>query len=254
MRQLSTGRRRALASGVVAALAAAATLGLLPRAVAPVPALAATGGGADAPLLTASGEGVVKVKPDTAYLDLAVETQAPAAREAQERNARTMDAVLDRLRRLGIGNDDLQTTGVSLYPEHRWDEKGGGPRLTGYRARNSLRVTVRRLDRVGEILDAAVAAGANQVQGVSFTLEDADQARREALARAVRNARGKAETMAGAAGMAIAGVRSVVEGGAPPPPVIMRERAAAAQAAAPTPVIPGDLEIRASVSVTFALR
>lgn len=257
MWQWMTRPRFSLAATVAAVLVVAATLTLLPRAAGPAPALAAAAEGADTPLLSVSGEGEVKVKPDTAYLSLGVETQARTAREAQQENARAMGAIVDRLQGLGLSKDDMQTTGVNLYPDYRYDEKG--PQLIGYRASNSLRVTVHDLNRVGEILDAAVAAGANQVQGVSFTVEDAAEARHEALARAVRDARGKAEAMAGAAGMGIAGIRAIVEGGASVPPVIMRElykSAAAAEpaAAAPTPVIPGDMTIRATVSVTYTIR
>lgn len=252
-----TRPRFSLAAALVAVLVVAATPAILPRSAGPAPVLAAGEEGADRSALTVSGEGTVKVEPDTAHLDLAVETQAPTAREAQERNAQRMTAVLERLRGLGIGKDDMRTTGINLYPDYRYEEKGG-PRLVGYRATNSLRVTVHDLNRVGELIDAAVAAGANQLQGVSFTVEESDGAQREALAKAVRDARAKAEAIAGAAGMFITGVRTIIEGGAPVPPVIMREmyqmEAAAPAASAPTPVIPGDLTIRATVSVSYSIR
>lgn len=246
--------RLSLAATVAAALVVAAAVGFLPQSRGPVSALAAAADGADAPTITVSGEGEVKVKPDTAYLSLGVETQAPTAREAQQRNARAMNTILDRLQGLGLKKDDMQTAGVNLSPDYRYD--GKGPHLIGYRASNTLRITVHELNRVGELLDAAVDAGVNQVQGVSFTVEDSAQARREALAKAVRDARDKADSMAGAAGVNIVRVRAVAEGGTSMPPVLMRQAKVedAGTASAPTPVIPGDLTIRATVSVTFDIR
>lgn len=136
MWQHMTGPRLPLAAAVAAVLVVAAAIGFLPRDTGPAPALAVAAGSADPPSITVSGAGEVKVKPDTAYLSLGVETQAPTAREPQQRNARAMGTILDRLQARGLKRDNMQTSGINLFPDYQYD--GKGPRLIGYRANNSL--------------------------------------------------------------------------------------------------------------------
>lgn len=205
-------------------------------------------------VLQVSGEGMVKVKPDQAQAGVAIETQAATAREAQAANARTTAAVIDKLLALGVKKDDMQTSGLNLYPEH-----GTRGQVVRYRASNSLQVTVRDLDALGRVVDGAVEAGATNIHGVNFSLQDPAGPQREALAKAVADGREKAAALARAAGLGLGSLRLLNEGGAAPPVAYKMEYAGymwngpAAAAPAP-PVIPGDLTVRASVHMEYALR
>lgn len=250
-------RRRWLGTVLAAALAAlgVAALGGLPpgRWLAAGPAEAAQAAGGER-VIQASGEGVVRVRPDQATVSIGVETQAATAGQAQAENARRAQAVSERLLGLGLGREDLQTAWVGLSPVYEYG--GGASRLVGYRALNQLRVRLADPSQVGRVLDAAVAAGANQVQGVAFGLRDEAAARREALSKAVEDARARAEAMATAAGVRLGEVVAVTEGGPPGPNPLLRMAAGVPETAgsAATPVEPGELEVRAAVTVAFAIR
>jgi uncharacterized protein len=207
------------------------------------------------PVVVASGEASVKRAPDRAWLNVTVESRSKSPRDAQKLNAGLMGAVLEKLRGAGLPPETIQTRAYELQPEY--DYAGGQQTLRGYLARNSLEVRVDEIGRVGELIDLAVGAGATSVGGVRFDLKDRGAAERDALRQAVAAARARAEAVAAGAGMRIERIVRIEEhraGVIPPPrPFMMAGRADVAAEAAP-PIEPGELEIRAAVTLTVAVR
>ena len=207
----------------------------------------------DVPVVVATGEAVVKRAPDRAFIAIAAESRARTSREAQRSNAEAMTTVLARLKAAGLAADAIETTGYDIQPE--FDYGNGKQSLRGYVARNSIEVRIDELPKLGEILDIAVAAGATTVAGVRFDLKDRTGAEREALQRAVEDGRRRAEAAAAGAAMKVDRIIRIEEqrvNVGPPPRPMMAMRA---EAQAPTtPVVAGELEIRASVTLTAAIR
>lgn len=233
---------------------AAVLLGLIVSACAPAAGPASAQQPApDAPsTLEVSGRASVTRAPDRAVVQLAVETIATTARAATAGNAETMTAVLDALAALGIDPADVQTQAISLNP--RYDRRPEVDELVivGYQAMNQIAVPVADVDRVGRVIDAAVGAGANRVTGIRFELADPESAYHEALEQAIARARREAEVAAAALGQTLGPPIRVSTSGAPAPspgpmPEMMSARAVS------TPVQPGELEVAASVHITFRL-
>ena len=204
---------------------------------------AAAKGDASAPdSVTTFGAGTVTVVPDQATVTAGVHTQAATASGALAANSSAMNDVIAALK--AAGGTELQTVEVSLSPQT--DDHGD---VTGYTADDSVSATS-TIAAAGKLVDAAVAAGANTVGGPTLSVSDQDAAYRQALAKAVADARAKAEALARAGGFAVGPVASVSEqdDGAPAPTVWR----AAAQGS--TPVEPGTQDVTAGVSVTFAIR
>lgn len=205
------------------------------------------------PLVTVAGEGSVNVVPDLAYATAGVHSEAKTPREATEANAKLMNAVVAAARQAGIEERDIRTSRFSISPVYA-PRREGAPQLTGYRVTNQVRVTVRDHARIGDVLDQMVAAGANQVSGVEFTVADPSKLLDEARAAAFADAKRKAELYAKAAGAQIGRAVAVTEDGAQPPrPVFRAERAALAAPAAATPVSAGEETLRVQVTVSFEL-
>ncbi|QGZ96264.1 SIMPL domain-containing protein [Terricaulis silvestris] len=236
--------RAAAAFAVMAAAAAPMASAQTPQVVAP---------STQGTLLSVSAEGLSEGRPDMAIINLGVTTEGQTAAAALAENARRMTALTAALRRAGIAERDIQTSNVSVYPQQQYVE-GQQPRITGYQANNTVTAKVRAIDNTGRVIDAAVGAGGNTVNGVSFTYQDPDAqldvARRDAIAEARR----RAELYANALNMRVVRIVAVQEGGgfSPPMPMMMaRMEGADAQS---TPISPGQIETRVSVSVTFELR
>lgn len=203
--------------------------------------------------ITVHGNASVTVVPDQAQLWFGVESEGATARAALAANATEMRKLLDALR--AAGATDLQTQNVNLSPryvEGPVDVPGGKVGANGYTAHNSVTATVKQLAQAGAVIDAAVAAGANHVSGPTLSRDDTSELYRQALEAAVDDARANAEALADAADLTLGRVTAVVEGGAAPPPMPMAARAAADEAAGSTPIEPGEQEITATVTVTFA--
>jgi uncharacterized protein YggE len=206
-------------------------------------------------VVVTTGEAVIKAAPDQAFVTLAVESRTKQPREAQRQNAETMAAVQQKLKAAGLPADALRTLAIELTPE--FDYANGRQQLRGYLARNSIEVRVDAIERLGEIIDSAVGTGATNVTGVRFDVKGREKLEREALKQAVAQARGRAEAAAGGAGRTLERVIRIEESGmAPPPPPrpFAMARAEMAAADVSTPVAPGELEIRAQVTLTAALR
>ena len=206
-----------------------------------------------APVVVTTGEGIVKRAPDRAWVTVAAESRAKTPQDAQKQNATAMSSVLQKLKGAGIPDEAIQTSAYDLQPEYDYND--GRQTLRGYVARNSLDVRVDALPKLGEIIDLAVGSGATRISGIRFDLKDRSAVEREALRLAVADARGRAEAAAAGADMKLGAILRIEEQGAvvTPPRPMMAMRAEAAQQAT-TPVAPGELEIRASVTVTSALR
>jgi uncharacterized protein YggE len=206
------------------------------------------------PVIVTSGEGIVKLAPDRAWVTIAAESRARSPRDVQRANAEAMSAVFNRLKAAGLAPDAIRTTGYDLQPE--FDYNNGKQTLRGYLARNAVEVRLDDIVRVGEILDVAVGSGATSVSGVRFDLKDRAGAEREALRRAVTDARGRAEAAASGANLKVDRVLKIEEQRAVqeprPMPMMMRQSMQAEQAQ--TPVTPGELEVRAVVTMTTSIR
>jgi uncharacterized protein YggE len=233
---------RSIGVGVAAGLLGA-TLGLS------IPSAAQTPweGGADR-TVTVSGSATVRAMPDEAVVSLGVQTEAEDADAAMNQNATRMAAVIRAILDAGVPREDVATTNVSLYPSYGSD----GTAVTGYVAGNQVDATVRDLRDVGRLIDSAVDAGANSVNGIAFGLSDDSEGLDEALRGAVDDARDKAEVLADAAGSGLGRVVSITETASGFPPPVYYDEAAAADGGA-TPVIPPEVETQVSVTVTWSL-
>ena len=205
-----------------------------------------------------SGDSVVKAAPDRARIAVSVVTRAPTAREATEGNARTSKSVLDKLRSAVREPGEVRTAGYDLAAEYDYNQNRAGgrePTLVGYVSTNRFAIVTADLAGVGALIDAAVAAGANQIDSIAFLLDDEEAARSQALLQAGKKARSEAETIAQSLGV---GLGEVLEASSVanvmPQPVYGRAKAMMMDAeGASTEVVPGSLEIGASVTVTFAI-
>jgi uncharacterized protein YggE len=246
---------------LVSVASAFAVLGLtlaVPRWSGPAVVAAQDMPGEAAHGLTVIAMGQARGQPDQATLHLGVTTERPTAADALSETSTGVQAVLAGMDGLGISRSVVQTGTVSLVPI--WEDPDQRPnaappaqanpeqRITGYRATSSLTVRVSDISRVGEVLDGAVAAGANQVLGIQFGLADPDSLRTDALRDAVQDARNKAQAIASPLGLRVGEVINVQEVGGP---VQGRMDTAFAPAAASTPIEPGQLQFRAQVEVTF---
>ena len=206
------------------------------------------------PTLTISAEGKVLRAPDVADLSGGVVTTAPTAAAAMAENATRMTRVVAAVRKAGIAERDIQTSGLSLQPQYKY-ENNQPPLLTGYQATNSVSLRVRKLADTGRLLDTLVGVGANQLGGPTFRVDAADAALDEARAAAVATARARAELYAKAAGLRVKRIVSITEGGTnePGPRPLMMVRAMKAEAADSTPVAPGEVTLGINVSLVFEL-
>jgi uncharacterized protein YggE len=197
--------------------------------------------------VTVTGTATIKAMPDEAVVSLGVQTQAETAQGALSVNAAKMTALIAALTNNGIAKDDIATNYVSIYPTYG----NSGTDITGYQAENDVNVTLHQIDKVGEVIDDAVKAGANLSNGISFQLSDENQGVNQALEDAVTNARSKAETLAGAGDAQLGQVVSIQESSAGSTPPIYYGRDMAADAS--TPIQPPTLETQVSVTVTWSL-
>jgi hypothetical protein len=205
-------------------------------------------------VLSVSAEGRTESAPDMATVSLGVVTEGATAAAAMAENARRMNALTQALRRAGVAERDIQTSNLSVNPQYAYVENEQ-PRLTGYQANNTVTARVRNLANVGRTVDAAVTAGGNTVNGISFSHAEPDVQLDAARRDAATKARHRADLYAQAFGLRVHRIIAISEGGgySPPMPVMMFARGMAAEAA-PTPVSPGEVTTSVSLSVTYELR
>ena len=201
--------------------------------------------GPGTPTLQTSGQGEVHVAPDRATVMLAVQTEATTAATAATSNARRLRAVLDTLRAVGLTAEQLSTLNYTVYP--RYAPNASTPHVVGYTVTNSVRAEVERIADVGKVIDAALAAGANEVSSLSFYSSTEADARRRAIALAVQQARADAEALATAAGGKLGPLVELSTGPSNSPIYAVTGMSMAARAPAPTPIEPGQQTISATV-------
>ena len=208
----------------------------------------------EATTLHLSATGEAHAAPDIASINIGVETLALTAAEALHQNAAQMTATIAALNSKGVAGKDIQTSGLNLNAQYVFHDNE--PRkLTGYQAANTVTITVRNLARLGPDVDAVVAAGANQINGVGFGLSDSKAAEDEARRAAVKALQGKAALYAEAAGYHVARLVSLSdEGGGVSPVRPMMMKAMRAGAAAPTPTEAGELDVSITVNAVFELK
>jgi uncharacterized protein len=210
-------------------------------------------GGALGPRVATTGSGRAERAADLAQATFVVEGIRDTAAEARSVAAEAATAVFGALEGAGLDAADVRTAGIDVTPN--WDHEDGHPVRRGFTVTNRIGATIRDLERVGTVLDAALGAGATGLDGVSFGLAEPGPAATEARRLAVEDARGRAETIAAAAGMRLGALVSLVEGspGMPMPRPEMRMAAMAADSFAPTPVLPGSIEVAVSVAGEWEL-
>jgi uncharacterized protein YggE len=208
---------------------------------------------AEMPSITVVGSGTATSRPDTAEVTAGVVTQAATAAQALAQNNAGMEKVITAVTAIGIAEKDIQTTNVSVAPQRRQGrQEPQPPDIVGYEVSNQVRIKVRDLTVVGRLLDALVGQGANVLGGISFSVGDPAPVLDQARAKAMADARRKAEVYAKAAGVTVGPLLSIREGQASVPrfgvemPRMM--------AASPVPVAPGEQDFQASITVTYALR
>ena len=204
--------------------------------------------------LVVTGTGEVSARPDVAVISAGVVVQADTASAALAENTRAMNAVLEQLRAAGLAQEDIQTSQFAVMPLYESREpdpqRTEPPGILGYQVSNQVTARVRDIDRLGVILDALVGAGANSVDGLYFDIADPARVLGEARDAAVADALAKARRYASAAGVQLGAILAIEETGAyAPPRPMMRAEAMAAS----VPIAPGQTELSASVTMTFAI-
>lgn len=199
-----------------------------------------------------SGRGEVTAEPDEAVIRLGVETEADTAQQAVDANNEQMTAVISATLESGIEEANIRTEGFRLQPVYESPEDGQGAELTGYRVSNTASITVRDLAQLGDLLDAAVAAGSNTIEGIQFIISN--QAELESAARdaAMADAQQKAEQLTELSGAQLGPVHTILETGIPSPLSfnVTQEEALGTS----TPIQPGTQTIEATIQVTWEIQ
>jgi uncharacterized protein YggE len=245
---------------LITALAALALLGVFATAAfaqTETPAALAQETKAATRTVSVNGSGKVILTPDIAYVTVGVQTISENASEAVSANNSSTQKVIDALKAAGIADKDLQTTNFSISPQQDYDPSTGKPtgKIT-YTVNNSVFVTVRDINNVGQVLDASIQAGANNIGGIQFDVWDKTQALSTARKSAVADARSKAEELAGAAGVTLGAVQTINEytSGGPVPMYDMRAAVPAPAAAASVPVQAGQMTLTVEVSIVYEIQ
>jgi uncharacterized protein YggE len=204
-------------------------------------------------LIYTSTTGEVLARPDQAEISLAVQTENTDAQVAQQSNAERMASTIAALQQAGIPADKIKTTGYNIYPVYDDTDSILGSKVRFYRVTNTLRITLTDINRAGEIVDLAVAHGVNQVNSISFTLSENQQKalRSDALRDAMSRSRSDADTVASAGGLTIVGIQTITVSGGYYPVAVSDYRYTEGATKVSTPLVPGDVTVSASVSVTY---
>lgn len=220
-------------------------------AVRPGPAVGAptTDGEPALHTITVSATGAVTLVPDVARVSVGVTVTKPTVKAARAAAGKSMNAIIASLKALGIDEKDIKTSGIDLSPQYN---NASTPKIVGYRMSEQLQVTVRDLDKAGDVVDTATAKGATEVNGLWFEVGEPAKAMDQARAAAIAQARTSAQAMASAAGVSLGAVVSISESSASYPQPYARASAVALDSAA-TPVQPGTQDVQATVTVIFEI-
>ena len=204
--------------------------------------------------IAVSGTGKVSVKPDVVMSSIGIQVNGSSLSDATSQANTKMAAVISQIKSMGVADKDLQTTNYSVQPITDQSKPDGGTgKITGYQINNQVNVTVRKIDDLGKILDAAVAAGANSIYGVSFSVDDPAPYQQQARAAAVKDAQDKAGQLAKAGGLTLGKIVWISEGTVSPQP-LFRAAAASIGLGGAVPVESGQMDVTVSVDVRFALQ
>ncbi len=242
---------RLTATPLLLALSLALGTSMTAHAAPSSPSIAAA---AEGTLLNISANAEATRVPDVATLSAGVVTQAADGNSAMRQNAQQMDKVLAAIKAAGIAERDVQTSGVSLNPQYRYADNEA-PKITGYQASNTVSLKVRDIAKLGKVLDALAAQGANQINGPSFEIDQPEPVYDEARLAALKKAQARAQTYAKSLGLQVRRIVSISEnstGGVRPMPM-MRTMAAGAAMDTATPVAPGESTVSVNLDVVFEL-
>ncbi|MEW6723475.1 MAG: SIMPL domain-containing protein [Bacillota bacterium] len=205
-------------------------------------------------IISVNGEAVVNIVPDQAVVQVGVTVEASTSEQAVSQHTQRMQALFDALKQQGVAETNIQTTRFTVDPIYRYERETGRSSIDGFRVSNMVKVTVTDLNKLGQLLGVATANGANVVHGVEFGLKDPRSIQDQALKEAVADARRKAEAMAQAAGVSIVRVKRITLSGGYNPPIVFRAMEGVKASAAEVPVEPGQIDVRASVSMELEIR
>lgn len=212
-------------------------------------------GVSDQPRISVRGSGAVSARPDMANLQVGVSIQNPSLEAAQSEAASKMDALIGNLKAAGIAEKDINTTQYNVEPVMDYRD-GQAPTVTGFRVTNVVEVKIRDLSKASKLIDDLVKSGANTIYGLNFGFSDPTAVMKQAREAAVKDAREKAEQLAGLNGVTLGSVLLVDDGGANVPPPVIEAKVAnsMAQDAALPPINPGQQEVRVEVSVVYGIK
>jgi uncharacterized protein len=209
---------------------------------------------AETRFMTVTGTGKVTLTPNIAYISIGVHTEAKDVNEALTSNTAQAQKVADALKAMGVDAKDIQTTSFNVYPQQQFDDKGQ-PTDVKYIVDNGVYVTVRDLTKLGGLLDAVVRSGANNINGISFDIDNRDAANSQARAAAIADARKQADELAKAAGVTLGAVQSISISGNPNPvPMYDAKGGAMLSATSNVPVSAGTLIIQLDANITYAIK
>jgi hypothetical protein len=203
-------------------------------------------------LVTVTGTGMVSLAPDIAYIYIGVHTQNASASQAVAENNAQAQAVMTTIKGFGVEDKDIKTTNFSIYPQQQYDTAG---KLTGvlYVVDNTVYVTVRDLSKLGDLLDATVQSGANNINSIQFDVADKTEALSQARQAAVENARKQADELTAATGVKLGDVQTISYADSTPP-VMLQFAKADTLAASSVPVSSGSLQITTTVTIVYAIK
>ena len=204
--------------------------------------------------LNVSGVGIMYLTPDIVYINIGVNTQRENAAEAVDLNKTQTNAVIQAIKDFGVAEKDIRTTNFSIWSNPQYDPSG---QITGtmYVVDNTVNVTVRDLEKLGDLLDAAVSAGANSIYSIQFDVEDKTAATKEARAKAVENAKTEAQELADTAGVALVEIKDINYYESSPTPYFEGKGGGGGAAVeSAVPIQPGQLAISVTVNVTYTIK
>jgi len=206
-------------------------------------------------LISLSGRGEVKARPDMALVNIGVMTQAATAREALAQNTAAMEKVFASLKASGIETKDIQTSNFMINPRYQYDQNNAQPpRVVGYDVSNTVTVSVRKLDTLGAVLDKVVGEGSNQITGVMFGIADDEKLKDEARKFAVADAERKAKLYADAARITLGQIMSVSEASYQPPQPVYAKTMRAEAAASAVPIAEGEQTVAIDVNIAWEIK
>jgi hypothetical protein len=234
----------------------AALVGLLTLSACAAPVATSASNGQEQPhTITVTGYGAAYGAPDVAVAQIGVQSRSADPGAAVDDTTAKMNAIIAALKALGVEEKDIQTSNFSVYAQQDFDSVTGRSETTfTYVADNTVTVTVRDLSKVGEVLGSAVAAGANNIYGVNFSVSDPAALEAEARDEAMADAKSRAEQLARAAGVTLGAPMTISEYSGGPVPFAVAEARTAIGGGAPVPVATGQIQVSLQVNVTYLIR